>query len=193
MTKLQFLLQLNDILDGLPEDEVEARLNFFTEMIEDRMEEGLSEEDSVASVGSIEEIATQIAAEIPITKPIKKKNDWQSILLAVGGLVWVPLLIGAIVVAFSLYVSLCVVIISLWSVFASLVGSGLGLGIYGIVLLCGGDVYAGLVAIASSLVCAGLAIFQLYGCKEATRGTGLLGRKMIFVFKKSLFRREAAK
>ena len=74
MTKLQFLLALHDKLASLPQKEVEERLNFYSEMIEDRMEDGLSEEQAVAAVGATDEIAAQIAAEIPLTK---KLLQWQ--------------------------------------------------------------------------------------------------------------------
>ena len=43
MTKLDFLMQLHSKLEKLPQDELEERLNFYSEMIDDRMEEGLSE------------------------------------------------------------------------------------------------------------------------------------------------------
>ena len=72
MTKMQFLMALHDALSGLPRDEIEERLNFYTEMIEDRIEEGLSEEQAVAAVGSVEEIASQIAREIPVSKAKEK-------------------------------------------------------------------------------------------------------------------------
>ena len=91
MTKLQFLLALHDKLAGLPRNEVEERLNFYSEMIEDRMEDGLSEEEAVAAVGSIDEIAAQITADIPLikivkekVKPKRKRNAWEITLLAVG-------------------------------------------------------------------------------------------------------------
>lgn len=47
MTKIKFLLSPHNKLAGLPQDEVEERLNFYSEMIEDRIEEGLSEEKTV--------------------------------------------------------------------------------------------------------------------------------------------------
>ena len=75
MTKLQFLLALHDKLAGLPRNEVEERLNFYSEMIEDRMEDGLSEEEAVAAVGSIDEIAEQITADIPLIKIVKEKPN----------------------------------------------------------------------------------------------------------------------
>lgn len=64
MTKLNFLLTLHEKLSGLPLDEVEERLGFYSEMIEDRMEEGIPEEDAVAAVGDIDAVAAQIAAEL---------------------------------------------------------------------------------------------------------------------------------
>ena len=44
MTKINFILLLSEKLKNLPEKEVEERLSFYSEMIEDRMEEGFSEE-----------------------------------------------------------------------------------------------------------------------------------------------------
>lgn len=64
MTKLKFLLTLHEKLSGLPLEEVEERLAFYSEMIEDRMEEGLPEEEAVAAAGDIDAIAAQIAAEL---------------------------------------------------------------------------------------------------------------------------------
>ena len=69
MTKLQFLFALRDKLAGLPQSDIEERLRFYSEMIEDRMEEGLSEEEAVAAVGTVDEIASQATADIP---PVKK-------------------------------------------------------------------------------------------------------------------------
>ena len=45
MRKQEFLAQLRKALSGLPQDEIEERLTFYGEMIDDRMEEGLSEEE----------------------------------------------------------------------------------------------------------------------------------------------------
>ena len=66
MTKFKFLATLQDRLAGLPREEVDERLRFYCEMIEDRMEEGLSEEEAVAAVGSVDEIVSQIAESFPL-------------------------------------------------------------------------------------------------------------------------------
>ena len=74
MTKMQFLMSLHDQLSGLPKEDVEQRLNFYSEIIEDSMEEGLSEADAVTALGSIEEIVAQIIEETPLVKIAKEKS-----------------------------------------------------------------------------------------------------------------------
>ena len=46
MNKQEFLNQLRSGLNGLPHEEIEERVMFYSEMIDDRVEEGLSEEDA---------------------------------------------------------------------------------------------------------------------------------------------------
>ena len=73
MTKVEFLAELRAALAGLPEADIEKSLDFYSEMIDDRVEDGLPEEEAVAALGSIEDIKTQILKDIPITKIIKEK------------------------------------------------------------------------------------------------------------------------
>lgn len=199
MTKLQFLLALHEKLAGLPREDVEERLNFYSEMIEDRMEEGMTEEDAVAAVGSVDEIAEQITADIPLTKIVKEKikskrrlKAWEITLLSIGGLIWVPLVIASVAVVLSLYVSLWAVIVSLWAVFGSFAIGALAVVIYGFVFALSENVYVGLAAVAAGLVCAGLAILLFYGCIAATKGAALLAKRMVLAMKKGSVKKEAA-
>ena len=65
MKKDAFLDLLRRGLDGLPQEELAERLSFYREMIEDRMEEGLSEEAAVAEIGPADQLVAQIRAEYP--------------------------------------------------------------------------------------------------------------------------------
>ena len=197
MTKISFLLLLHDKLESFPPEEVEERLYFYSEMIEDRMEEGLSEEDAVAAVGTIDEIAAQIKSEITSDKPRKGKitgkrrmKPWEIILLAVGSPVWLSLLIAAFAVLASLYISLWAVIVSFWAVFGSLIGSVLGVTVMGIGFIIEGYLPAGIAAIGVGIVCAGLSILAFFGCKAATNGTLLLTKKLALYIKRCFVRRE---
>ena len=71
MSKQEFLAQLRKSLSGLPQEDIEERLTFYSEMIEDHIEEGRPEEEAVSAVGSVDEIAAQAVAEIPLAKIAK--------------------------------------------------------------------------------------------------------------------------
>ena len=179
MTKLQFLQALGQKLSPLPKIELEERLRFYTEMIEDRMEEGLSEEDAVAAVGSVEEIAAQILVDFPQPEPKKeKKNGWLIALLILGSPVWFSLLMSAFAVVLSLYVSLWSVIVSLWAVFGSLALCGLVGLVAGIISLVAGRGLIGVASLSAGLVCGGLSIFLFFGTNALTLVTIRLTKKL---------------
>ena len=193
MNKIQFLMVLQDRLCGLPQEDIEERLNFYGEMIDDRVEEGLSEEEAVADVGDVDQIVDQILQEVLLIKIVKEKitpkrklKVLEIILLSLGSPIWVSLLIAALAVIFSLYVSLWSVIVSLWSVFVALCACFLGSLGNGIFLMCSGNGAAGAVYIGASLVCAGLTVFFFMGCKLATKGTIRLTKKIV-LWVKGLF------
>ena len=197
MNKTDFLLELNEKLSFLPREEVKERLAFYREMIEDRMEEGLSEEEAVAAVGSVDEIVAQILADTPFTKLAKEKiksnrqlNTWEIVLLILGFPVWLPLGIAAIAVIFSVYVSLWSVIISLWAVFASLAACAVGGILACVVFIIGGNVPTGLAMLAAGIVCAGLSIFMFIGCKAAVKGTLILTKKFALWVKSCFVKKE---
>ena len=200
MNKQEFLARLREGLSGLPQDDVEERLAFYSEMIDDRMEEGLSEEAAVAEIGPIETIVSQTISDIPITKlvrekvrPNRKMRGWEIALLILGFPLWFPLLITALALIFTLYVVIWSVIISLWAVEASFIVGAIGGLAAGVLLTCQGDVTEGLLMIAASVVLAGLSVFLFFGCLAATKGAVWLTKK-IAVWIKSLFiRKESAK
>lgn len=181
MTKRQFLFSLRDRLEELPPQEVEERLYFYSEMIDDRMEEGLSEEEAVASVGTVDRVAAQIMEETPPEKrksfPKRKLKPWEITLLVLGSPLWVSLLIGAAAVAVSLYAAGWAVIVSLWAVFASLIGCALG-GVIGGIVAASFSGAAGAALIGAGILCAGLAILMFLGCQAATKGICLLTKKV---------------
>ncbi len=185
MNKLDFLLRLKEALKGLPKDELEERLNFYSEMIDDRIEEGFSEEEAVAAAGSVEEIAQQIIGETPLVKIVKEKikpkrrfKAWEIVLLALGSPIWLSLGAAAFSVLIAVYASLWAVIVSLWSVFASFIGSSIGCFAGGTVLAFNGNYLTAVAVIGAALVCAGLSILVFYGCKMATKGVIKLTKKL---------------
>ncbi len=176
MNKQEFLAKLRKGLSGLPQEDIKERLTFYSEMIDDRMEEGLSERDAVSGIGSVDFIISQIREEK--ASPKKRRKVWELVLLILGSPIWLSLLIAAFAVVFSLYISLWSVIISLWAVFGSLIGGSFGGLAAGIVFACSGDVLPGIAVIGAGIVCSGLSVFMFYGCKAATKGVLVLTKKI---------------
>lgn len=205
MNKIQFLLSMSEKLSALPREEVEERLRFYSEMIEDRMEEGLTEEQAVAEVGSVEEIAKQILneadleetaavvetvpAQKPEAAPKRKGSAWKTVLLIVGAPLWLPLVIAAWAVGIALYVAVWAVIISLWACFGALVGTAGYLLIAGAGFAISGNVAPGAAMVGGGMVCAGMAIFLFFGCKLCSKAAVWMLRLFFRIFRK----KEAAK
>ena len=68
MNKQEFLAQLREGLNGLPQEDIDERIAFYGEMIDDRLEDGLTEEEAVEAIGTTEEIAAQIFANTPLSQ-----------------------------------------------------------------------------------------------------------------------------
>ena len=199
MDKQAFLDSLREALKGLPKDEIAERLSFYEEMIDDRTEDGLTEEEAVAGLGPVEEIAAQITSEIPLTKLVKEKlkpgrklQAWEIVLLALGAPLWLSLLIAAAAVLFSVYVVIWALIVSAWAVAASFAVSALGAAAAGIAFFCRAEATQGLVMLGSGFVLAGLAIFLFFGCRAATKGAWLLTKKIARGVKRLFLRKERA-
>lgn len=197
LTKIEFIVALNEKLSVLPKSEVNERLNFYIEMIEDRMEDGLSEDEAVAAVGNVETIANQIISEIPLTKlvkqkmvPKKKLTALEIVLIVLGAPIWVSLLVAAVSVVFSVYIALWSVIIGLWAAFSSVLASGVALSLGGTILSIFKNVPAGLSLIGAGFVCAGLSIFLFYGCKFITKAFLILTKKVVLGIKNRLLKGE---
>ena len=200
MTKLNFLLSLHEKLSGLPQKEVEERLNFYSEVIEDRIEEGLSEEEAVSAVGTVDEIAAQIIADIyqhkTETEQDKSKRQhkmWIIVLLVLGAPIWLSLLITTFAIFLSIFASLWSAIISLWAVFVSIAACTLSSILLGIGFIISKKTLPGFGLITAGIICAGLTILLFFGCKAATKGTVLLTKKSAKIIQKTFARKENAK
>lgn len=197
MNKREFLARLRNGLSGMPQEDVEERLLFYSEMIDDRMEEGLSEAEAVAAIGTVNDVVSQILMDTPLTKLVKGKikpersmRSWEIVLLALGLPVWLPLLIAAFAVILAACIVVWAVVISLWAVEASLWAGTLG-GVISAFTIRGNGT-RGIVMFSASLCCAGLSIFLFFGCKAVTRGIFQLTKRAALWFKFLFVGREAA-
>ncbi len=183
MTKKEFVRALYANLSNVPDKELEERVMFYSEMIDDLIEEGYSEEQAVKKIGSVEDISAAIAKEFPLTsgKEAKNKNSkissGQVLMITLGSPLWISLLVAAFAVVISLYAVIWSVVVGFWAIEVSLWAGAL-YGIIGAVVLpFFNSGFTAILLLSCAAVCAGLAIFSLYGCKATTRLALFLTKK----------------
>jgi len=200
MKKNEFLLELKERLVGLSETDLKQSLDYYTEMIDDRMEDGLSEDEAIAEVGTPAVIAEDILKEMPLTKlvkarvkPNRKMAAWEIVLLVIGSPLWLALLLTLFAAVLSLYIALWSVVISLWAVEVALGGAVLAGAVALPISLIQGNVWAGVALLGVGVFAAGLCIFGYYGCRNATKGACLLGKRLFRFVKSCFIRKEAVR
>ena len=187
------------MLEKIEKPEIENWLKYYSEIIDDRIEDGQSEEDAVYSLGDIDAIIDEILQQTPITKLAKAKlkfktlRDWEIALIIIGFPLWFPLLIAALAVVLSVYVSFWSVIISLWAAFASVAACGFSGIVAGIAFILTGSAPSGIALIGAGITLSGLSIFLFFGCRAVTDGTIWLTKKIVLSVKNSFIKKEATK
>ena len=197
MNKQEFMKKLHEKLSALPKKEVEDRIAFYSEMIDDKIEDGFLEEDAVEEMGDIDKVVSQIVADIPLSSIIKEKVKpkrslavWEIALIVLGSPIWLLLLISMVAVIFSAYLSLWAIIISLWAVVFSLcVGAVYGV-IYGGIMIIIGDILEYLVIFGMGITCVGLTILLYFACKYTTKTMSIITKKVLFAIKNSFVKKE---
>ena len=116
MNKTQFCALLgNKLKPYLSPKEIYKTLNFFEEMIDDRIDEGLSEEEAVSQLGNIDIIVDQILDEHNIGKK-QTKLVWRFVPRKIPtelGFIITVLLLPVWITIFALGASLFIVILSI--------------------------------------------------------------------------------
>ena len=197
MTKSRFLSLLSAGLSGrMSEGEINEHINFYTEAIDDRMEEGLSEEDAVSDMGDIDRIISDIVGEPLPAKAIKGKKrkkfkTWEVVLLILGSPLWIALLAAAFAIIIALLCSLWAVVVSMWAVFVSFAACSFGGLFAGGIFIVEGYGLPSFAMIGCSIFLAGLSIFAFFGCRALTKCSARLTSKTFTGIKKLFSNKEA--
>jgi uncharacterized membrane protein len=183
MSKQEFLARLSDALPRLKRTERKRVLSYYSEMIDDRAEDGESEQDIIASLGSIDEITAGIIEDAASRGELKKNiSVLAGVLIVVGSPVWLPLLVTALVLAVTFYALAWVLVAVMFSIVVSLAAAGIS-GIVGLFIYMSTNVSLAVFTFGVGLAGAGLCILSLFPSVEAAkwlvRGTGRAFRKTV--------------
>jgi len=195
VNKLEFIGKLRGKLIDLPYEEVRERLNFYSEMISDRMEDGLTEDDAIAQIGSVDAIASEIRSEFLSGKKVgvaakekRHRRVWVGVLIGLGSPLWLSLMIAALAVILSLYAVLWSVVAALWSAVLALAVAGVAAIPGALIFAIKGNPLAALGFLGMGAFSAGLAVFAFYGVLFATKWAAFI-TKNAFLWIKNKFRR----
>ena len=97
MNKKEFISILEKRLNGIPKQDIDNTIEYYNEIIMDKQDDGLSEEEAINSLGTIDEIINLTLSEISMPKLVKEKlnlnrklKTWEIVLLSASSIIWVP-------------------------------------------------------------------------------------------------------
>lgn len=194
MTKREFVYALRCRLNDLPVPETEPYIEYYIEMIDDRIDEGMTEEEAVADVGTPEEIEHRIRIQyandghssrqgegffarmrrkLHLDRPLE---GWQAVVLVVAILLFFPLMgmvIGLVFGALGLIVGMFFtafgVVVACYATTVGLFAGGIGLLVTGIIRLAQHLTGEGLFLLGGGFLLIGLSALALWGVVALTR------------------------
>jgi len=177
MNKQEYLTAIREKIKAMPAEDIERFTDYYSEMIDDRIEDGLSEDDAVADMVSPDDAVEQILSEMPLAKIVKEKikpkhelKAWEVILIILGSPVWIPLLITAAVLLLTLWIVACTLLVSFYVVVLSFVVAGI-CGIVSVIpLFIAHCPYAAFLMLGAALIGTGIAILFIVSVKPVTVG-----------------------
>ncbi|MBP5216690.1 MAG: DUF1700 domain-containing protein [Bacilli bacterium] len=188
MKKEQFLKELEGRLQGLPKKDLEERISFYGEMIDDRIDEGQSEEEAIQAIGTVDEVVAQITEETPLGKLVREKikpkrslKAWEIVMLIVGFPLWFPLLLVFLVLILVAYLLIWVGVLVCYALELALAVSAVG-GLVVFFAFLGGGAFEPLY-LGIAILAAGLAILLFFGCWKITKPTCRLAKKIVLWIK----------
>jgi len=192
MRKDEFLKELEKRLMGLPKDEIESRLSFYSEMIDDRMEEGKTEEEAVEDLGGTDEVVRKIVGETKFVSLVKNKikpkrriSGFEIALIIIGFPLWFPLLLVFGILLFVAYLLLWILVIVTYSVEAVICATALSGYIRFVMEFLDNHTFnEG--ALAVGLLGTGIALIFLFVCGSATKLSLKITKNILFSIKNKL-------
>lgn len=192
MNRDSWLAALREALRGLPEADIARSADYYTELIEDCMEDGQSEAEAVAALPAPEEAAAQILLEQPLGRVVRAKaarrklGAWEIVLLVLGSPVWLPLLLTLAVLVLTAYLLVWVAVAVLWVLVLSAGVTALA-GPVGLVFgLLNGTVGSAVFALGVGLMGAGFAILLTFAGLWAAKAGAGLGGALLRALKKTV-------
>lgn len=113
MNKVEFLNQIENNLKEFKEEETKEIINYYDEIIADKIEAGLSETEAVRSLGNVSDITNEIKVNIVMNRSDKKSTNALKNFLIILGIASTPILLPLGIVFAILFITLFIVLFAL--------------------------------------------------------------------------------
>ena len=186
MKKDEFIARLRKNLSGLPKDEREDRVSFYSEMIDDKLADGYPEEEVIEDLGTPEEVAKEVIGDTPLrtiikerVKPKRSLRGWEVVLLVLGFPLWFPLVLTIFILFLSGFIVVWSLMIALLAVDLALVVGGIGSIVIGIMTIQSKGMTSAAFIAGAGMAVTGLGIIFILSTKGILKGLGKLTKKML--------------
>ena len=180
-----------------PEEDIREYAQFYSEMIDDRMEEGLTEQEAVGALGSVDSVIEQVLSELPLQKLVKRSFEkrkptvWQTVLLIMGAPLWLPLMIAAFAVILAVYAVLWSAVLCLYAAVLALSAGALA-SLLGLpILIFNGTTGTAVIFLGAGIMLAGIAVLLFMASNLTAKGGWALGRLFVKGIKRMFIREES--
>lgn len=169
MNKQEYLEALKAALDGADKTEAARTLKFYSELIDDALEDGVSEDEAIAGLESPYEAAKRIEGEGTAEKSRRIHPALFISAVVLASPIWLPISVSIIAVIFSVYVSLWAVIVSLMASSIGTAAGALAGAVSSVMMYPWNGIADSLFMFGASLAAAGIAIYLMYLSVFATK------------------------
>ena len=164
MTKNEFTRVLKSRINHLPKSERRKILQYYYEMISERMEDGMTEAEAIAALGDLDELFSEYA---PVQKEPKKGvrlRAWHIIMLIIGSPLWICLVAAMLCVLLAFYIVIWALVICFYVIFAALAVSGFACAMASVLSLFYGGAPYFFILFGAGAFLSGLAMLWLIPC-----------------------------
>ncbi len=166
--KQEFLLKLSQRLSDLTQEDIDKSLDYYSEIIDDSIEDGQSEDEAVEALGSPEEIASQILSDSTVTKksqtmpPKKQSFTALTVILVILGLpLWLPLVATIFSLVLTAYILIWTMIVVLYAVVFAFAATSIAGFVMFVHSLITGDLIKSFIFLGSGIAFVGITILSV--------------------------------
>ncbi len=186
MTKDEFIDQLRKNLSGLPKEEIDDRISFYEEMIDDKIQDGYKEEDVISDLGSPDKVAREIIGDVPLRKIIKERvtpkrslKAWEIVLIILGFPIWFPLVLAILIIFLSGFIVIWSLMLSIVVVDISFVTAGGGAIGVGFMTFFNSSKSFGIFEAGAGLLAIGIGLLLVFATKSIITALVKVTRRML--------------